>query len=80
MTLRIFPKSFKKAFFIAESGKPGPVVVDIPKVKTDAAFKFPYEYPKEITMRSYNPVKSGHSGQIKRAVDALEKRQTASGL
>ena len=65
------PKVIKKAFFIAESGKPGPVVVDIPKDKTDAAFKFPYEYPKEIAMRSYNPVKSGHSGQIKRAVDAL---------
>lgn len=65
------PKIIKKAFYIAESGKPGPVVIDIPKDKTDPAIKFTYEYPNEVNMRSYNPVTSGHSGQIKRAVDVL---------
>ena len=70
---RDIPKTIKKAFFIAESGRPGPVVVDIPKDKTDPNIKFPYEFPKEIYMRSYNPVKAGHSGQIKRAIKELKQ-------
>ena len=66
------PKTIKKAFYIAESGRPGPVVVDIPKDKTDPKIKFPYEYPATIAMRSYNPVKMGHSGQIKKAIKELK--------
>lgn len=65
------PTIIKKAFYIAESGRPGPVVVDIPKDMTMPNEKFPYEYPDRIKMRSYNPVKKGHSGQIRKAVQAM---------
>src|ERR1700753_15028 len=52
----------KKAFYIARTGRPGPVLVDIPK---DVSFlKTPFSYPKEVEMRSYNPVLKGHAGQI----------------
>jgi acetolactate synthase-1/2/3 large subunit len=61
----------RKAFYIATSGRPGPVVVDIPKDVTDPKVKIPYEYPRTLQMRSYNPVEKGHPGQIRRAVDAL---------
>lgn len=61
--------TMKKAFFIAASGRPGPVVVDIPKDIT--AHKAEYFYPKTIEMRSYSPVVKGHSGQIKKAVKLL---------
>jgi len=61
-------ETLKKAFFIATSGRPGPVVVDIPKDITDPGIKIPYEYPEKVSMRSYNPVAKGHSGQIKKAV------------
>jgi acetolactate synthase I/II/III large subunit len=61
--------TMKKAFYIATTGRPGPVLVDIPKDITQHSCAF--EYPKEITMRSYNPVIKGHSGQIKKAVDLL---------
>ncbi|MEO8411711.1 MAG: thiamine pyrophosphate-binding protein, partial [Propionivibrio sp.] len=61
--------TMKKAFFIANSGRPGPVVVDIPKDITAAKCKF--EYPQEIHMRSYNPVLKGHLGQVKKAVQLL---------
>lgn len=65
------PMLVKKAFHLATSGRPGPVVIDIPKDMTDPKNKFPYEYPKNVKMRSYSVPGKGHSGQIKKAVDAL---------
>lgn len=61
--------TIKKAFYIAASGRPGPVVVDIPKDVTQHMGDF--EYPKSVEMRSYNPVFKGHSGQIKKAVKLI---------
>ncbi len=61
--------TMKKAFYIATTGRPGPVLVDIPKDVTQHSCAF--EYPKEISMRSYNPNIKGHSGQIKKAVQLL---------
>jgi len=61
--------TLKKAFHIASTGRPGPVVVDIPKDVTSA--KTDYVYPKQVHIRSYNPVVKGHSGQIRKAVDLL---------
>jgi len=59
----------KKAFYIATTGRPGPVLVDIPKDVT--AQKFEYEYPKTISLRSYSPVSKGHPLQIKKAVEKI---------
>jgi acetolactate synthase-1/2/3 large subunit len=64
-------ETIKKAFFIASSGRPGPVVVDIPKDVTDPSIKIPYSYPAEIAMRSYSPAQRGHQGQIKKAVERM---------
>jgi acetolactate synthase I/II/III large subunit len=61
--------TIKKAFFIATTGRPGPVLIDIPKDVT--ANKCAFEYPKEVSMRSYSPSGKGHSGQIKKAVQLL---------
>jgi len=60
-----------KAFFIAASGRPGPVVVDIPKDITDPNIKVAYEYPEKVKIRSYQPTTKGHTGQIKRAIKTL---------
>ena len=60
-----------KAYFIAGSGRPGPVVVDVPKDVTNPHIKVPYQYPESIDMRSYQPVKRGHAGQIKKAIKAI---------
>ena len=62
--------TLKKAFHIARTGRPGPVVVDIPK---DVSFKkVPFEgYPQSVEMRSYNPVRKGHGGQIRKALQLL---------
>jgi len=65
------PETIKKAFYIASTGRPGPVVIDIPKDMVNPANKFAYEYPKEMALRSYNPTIQGHKGQIKRALKAL---------
>ncbi|RYG94359.1 MAG: acetolactate synthase 3 large subunit, partial [Alphaproteobacteria bacterium] len=61
--------TLKKAFHIARTGRPGPVVVDIPKDVSLA--KTSFHYPERVEMRSYNPVKKGHSGQIRKAVQLL---------
>ncbi|WP_132298061.1 acetolactate synthase 3 large subunit [Marinobacterium mangrovicola] len=65
------PSIIKKAFYIAETGRPGPVVVDIPKDMTTPTDRYPYEYPKSVKLRSYNPISRGHSGQIRKAVDMM---------
>jgi acetolactate synthase-1/2/3 large subunit len=62
--------TIKKAFFIARTGRPGPVLVDIPKDIT--MNKCMFEYPREIEMRSYKPVDKGHAGQIRKAVQLLQ--------
>src|SRR6187551_653027 len=61
--------TIKKAFYLAGTGRPGPVVVDVPKDVTQATAEF--AYPKTVSMRSYNPVTRGHAGQIKKAVSLL---------
>ena len=61
--------TMKKAFHIARTGRPGPVVVDMPK---DVSLRTaPFHYPETVEMRSYNPVKKGHGGQIRKAVQLL---------
>lgn len=65
------PMIIKKAYYIAATGRPGPVVIDIPKDVQNPLNKYPYEYPKSISLRSYQPTVSGHKGQIKRALTAL---------
>ena len=65
------PETIKKAFYIASTGRAGPVVIDIPKDMVNPANKFAYEYPKEMALRSYNPTIQGHKGQIKRALKTL---------
>ena len=64
-------ETLKKAFYIATTGRPGPVVVDVPKDVTDPNIKIPYEYPRSVSIRSYNPQVKGHRGQIRKAVDLL---------
>ncbi len=61
--------TFKKAFYVATTGRPGPVVIDIPKDITAARCEF--HYPSEIKMRSYHPTVKGHIGQIKRATELI---------
>ena len=61
--------TLKKAFYLAKTGRPGPVLVDIPKDITNQKCEF--DYPKSVSMRSYNPVIKGHSGQIKKALQLL---------
>jgi len=67
--VRHLAETIKKAFFISQTGRPGPVLVDIPKDVTVARCE--YEYPREVSMRSYKPVAKGHAGQIKKAVQLL---------
>ena len=62
-------ETIKKAFFIATTGRPGPVLIDLPKDVTIA--KAEYHYPKKVKLRSYNPTIKGHAGQIRKAVDMI---------
>ncbi|HEX5684391.1 MAG TPA: acetolactate synthase 3 catalytic subunit [Ideonella sp.] len=67
--VRDLATTIKKAFHIARTGRPGPVVVDVPK---DVSLKTaPFHYPERVEMRSYNPVKKGHGGQIRKAAQLL---------
>jgi len=67
--VRELAPTLKKAFHLARTGRPGPVVVDIPK---DVSLKTtPFHYPETVSMRSYNPVRKGHAGQIRKAVQLL---------
>ncbi|WNJ78830.1 acetolactate synthase 3 large subunit [Cedecea neteri] len=65
------PGIIKKAFWLASSGRPGPVVVDLPKDIMSPLNKLPYAWPDAVSMRSYNPTTQGHKGQIKRALQTL---------
>ncbi len=62
-------ETIKKAFYIATTGRPGPVLIDLPKDVTIA--KAEYHYPKKVKLRSYNPTIKGHAGQIRKAVDLI---------
>ena len=66
------PEIVKKAFHIATTGRPGPVVIDVPKDLTDPEYKFEFSYPTEINMRSYNPPQKGDISRMKEAVDLIE--------
>jgi acetolactate synthase-1/2/3 large subunit len=68
-------ETIKKAFYVATTGRPGPVVIDVPKDITAPHIKVPYKYPKKISIRSYNPVVTPHKGQIKKAVELLLSAQ-----
>lgn len=70
-SLENFAHIMKKAFHVATTGRPGPVVVDIPKDFTTPGIKVPFEYPKSVNMRSYSPAEQGHPGQIRKAVDLI---------
>ncbi len=65
------PAVLKKAFYLASSGRPGPVVIDLPKDIVGPAMRMPYAYPQDVSMRSYNPTVQGHRGQIKRALQTI---------
>jgi len=65
------PEVVKKAFYIATSGRPGPVVIDVPKDMTIPNDRYEYSYPKKIKIRSYSPPQKGHTGQIRKAVEVL---------
>lgn len=63
--------TIKKAFHVANTGRPGPVVIDIPKDLTTPGITTEFDYPKTVEMRSYSPATAGHPGQIRKAVDLI---------
>ncbi|MCG7539426.1 acetolactate synthase 3 large subunit [Pseudoalteromonas sp. OF7H-1] len=65
------PEVLAKAFYLANSGRPGPIVVELPKDILNPALKFDYQMPEQIDMRTYNPSVKGHSKQIRKAVEAI---------
>ncbi|QHJ11720.1 Acetolactate synthase isozyme 3 large subunit [Paraglaciecola mesophila] len=65
------PEAIAKAYYIANTGRPGPVVVDLPKDIVNVLEEHPYQFPEDVTMRSYNPTLKGHSKQIKKASKVL---------
>ncbi|WP_100658073.1 acetolactate synthase 3 large subunit [Alteromonas flava] len=65
------PMAIAKAYYIANSGRPGPVVVDLPKDLVNVQESHPYVFPDDVSMRSYNPTERGHRKQIKKAVEAI---------
>lgn len=68
---RDIPEIVRKAFYIARSGRPGPVVIDVPKDKTAPNERYLYQFPESVSMRSYQPSIKGHSGQIRKAIELL---------
>ncbi len=70
-SLETFAETMKKAFHVATTGRPGPVVVDIPKDFTTPGVTVPFDYSKPVEMRSYTPAVDGHPGQIRKAVDLI---------
>ncbi|XBC38439.1 MAG: biosynthetic-type acetolactate synthase large subunit [Buchnera aphidicola (Floraphis choui)] len=66
------PITFKKAFWLASSGRPGPIVIDLPKDILNPLNKKPYVWPTEVSIRSYNPIIKGNLKQIKKAIDTLK--------
>jgi len=67
------PMAIAKAYYIANTGRPGPVVVDLPKDLVNVQDQHPYEFPTDVTMRSYNPTLKGHNKQISKAVKSITK-------
>jgi len=70
-TRESIPEVFKKAFMIATTGRPGPVLIDVPKDLTDPKIKIPFEYPKKIKLRSYKPIKSDNKNKITEAAKLI---------
>jgi len=70
-SLENLASTMKKAFHVATTGRPGPVVVDIPKDFTTPGVTTAFEYPKTVDMRSYAPAEQGHPGQVRKAVDLI---------
>ncbi|MDC8832160.1 acetolactate synthase 3 large subunit [Alteromonas gilva] len=69
------PNAIAKAYYIANTGRPGPVVVDLPKDIVNVQEEHPYEFPTDVTMRSYNPTVRGHMKQVKKAVASMQKAE-----
>jgi acetolactate synthase-1/2/3 large subunit len=65
------PKAIAQAYYLANTGRPGPVVVDLPKDLVNVSEEHEYVFPEDVTMRSYQPTKKGHPKQIKKALDVL---------
>ncbi|MXW07750.1 MAG: biosynthetic-type acetolactate synthase large subunit [Gammaproteobacteria bacterium] len=65
------PRIVREAVFVATSGRPGPVVIDLPRSAYESKEKYEYVMPETVSLRGYRPAESGHAGQIKKALDAL---------